>query len=462
MNSQSPLPNNEIARLNALRQYQILDTAPEKVFDDFTFLAAQICDTPIALISLMDGSRQWFKSKVGLTVNETSRDVAFCAYSILQQKPLVVRNALADRRFATNPLVTSDPNIRFYAGAPLITSDGFAIGTLCVIDLVPRDLSPEQVEGLRVLSDQVMAQFELRRNVITMSRTVIQRQQAAAELRHQHEFIEVLYRQGEDKARRGDYQGAIADFSQFLQIYPKGIKAYYSRGLARQNLGDYKGAMTDFDLYLKFNPNDAEARSNRGLMRSQLGDYKGAIADYSQAMSINPDYAVADSEQVFSELENKPEVSVNYTQSLQLNPTNPKVYTDVELEDDRGVIEDYTQPFGLNLDHAKAYISRGNARYEIEDYDGAIEDYTQSLQLNPNDAEAYLSRANARSKLKDFNGAIEDYTKFIEFNPHDANAYIRRGNARSKAKDHNGAREDYKRVWSKKLSQLPKLPSANN
>jgi tetratricopeptide (TPR) repeat protein len=455
MNSQSPLPNNEIARLNALRQYQILDTAPEKVFDDFTFLAAQICDTPVALISLLDGNRQWFKSKVGLTVTETSRDVAFCAYSILQQKPLVVRNALADPRFATNPLVTSDPNIRFYAGAPLVTSEGFAIGTLCVIDLVPRDLSPKQVEGLRVLSEQVMAQFELRRNVITMSRTVIQRQQAAAELRHQHEFIEVLYRQGEDKARRGDYQGAIADFSQFLQINPKGIKAYYSRGVARQNLGDYKGAMKDFDLYLEFNPNDAEARSNRGLMRSQLGDYKGAIADYSQAMRINPDYAVTDSGQVFSKFEDNLEV-------LQLNPSNPEAYTNVELEDDRGVIEDYTQPLHLSLDHAKAYISRGNARYEIEDYHGAIQDYTQSLRLNPNDAEAYLSRANARSKLKDFNGAIEDYTKFIEFNPHDANAYIKRGNARSQVKDHNGAREDYKRVWSKKLSQLPKLPSANS
>jgi tetratricopeptide (TPR) repeat protein len=453
MNSQSPMPNNEIARLNALRQYQILDTAPEKVFDDFTFLAAQICDTPIALISLVDGNRQWFKSKVGLTVNETSRDVAFCAYSILQQKPLVVSNALTDRRFATNPLVTSDPNIRFYAGAPLVTSDGFAIGTLCVIDLVPRDLSPEQVEGLRVLSDQVMAQFELRRNVITMSQTVIQRQQAALELHRQHEFIEVLYRQGEDKARAGDYQGAIANFTKFLQINPKGIKAYYSRGLARQKLGDYKGAMTDFDLYLKFNPNDAEARNNRGLMRSQIGDYNGAIADYSQAMRINPDYAVADSAQVSSEFENNPEV-------LKLNPSNPQAYTDVEVEDERGVIEDYTQPLQLSLDHAKAYISRGNARYEIEDYHGAIEDYSQSLRLNPNDAEAYLCRANARSKLKDFNGAIEDYTKFIEFNPHDATAYIRRGNARSKAKDHNGAREDYKTVWSKKLRQLPKLPSA--
>ncbi len=204
MNSQPPLPNNEIARLNALRQYQILDTPAEKVFDDSTFLAAQICSTPIALITLLDGNRQWFKSKRGVAVSETSRDVAFCAYTILQHKPLVVKNALADPRFATNPLVISDPKIRFYAGAPLVTPEGFGIGTLCVIDQVPRDLSLEQVEALQVLSNQVMAQFELRRNVITTSRAIMKRQQDAAILRRQQEFIESFYHRGMDKARRGD------------------------------------------------------------------------------------------------------------------------------------------------------------------------------------------------------------------------------------------------------------------
>ncbi|NJR75268.1 MAG: tetratricopeptide repeat protein [Scytonema sp. CRU_2_7] len=306
MNSQPPLPNNELDRLNALRQYQILDTPPEKVFDDFTFLAAQICRTPIAIISLVDGNRQWFKSKVGLTAPETSRDLAFCAYTILHSKPLIVRNALSDSRFATNPLVLSDPNIRFYAGAPLMTPEGFGIGSLCVIDVVPRDLSLEQVEALRVLSSQVMAQLELRSNAMTISRSIMQRQQAAAQRRRQYDFIEVFYRRGEEKTRQGDYKGAIVDFNEFLRLNPNGFKAYYDRGLARQKLGDYKGAMIDFDMYLRFNPNDVEARNNRGLLRFELGDYKGAIADYSHAMHINPDHSMpGEMGLIYSELDKK-------------------------------------------------------------------------------------------------------------------------------------------------------------
>src|SRR2546426_8454851 len=112
--SKAPLPWDEEARLQTLHQYEVLDTAPEKDFDDLTRLAAHICGTPIALISLIDRERQWFKSKVGLTVKETSRDIAFCAHAILQPDVLVVRDALADERFATNPLVTTDPHIRFY------------------------------------------------------------------------------------------------------------------------------------------------------------------------------------------------------------------------------------------------------------------------------------------------------------------------------------------------------------
>ena len=113
MDLQPPIPSNELARLAALRQYEILDTAPEKVFDDFTFLAAQICRTPIALISFIDGDRQWFKSKVGVDVDCTPRDVAFCAYAIMQQNLLVVPNALNDSRFANNPLVVNAPEIIF-------------------------------------------------------------------------------------------------------------------------------------------------------------------------------------------------------------------------------------------------------------------------------------------------------------------------------------------------------------
>ena len=159
----APIPQNESKRLKVLWQYEVLDTVPEEVFDDLTELAARICEAPIALISLVDENRQWFKSKVGVTVNETSRDLSFCAYAITQSDLFIVPDATKDKRFASNPLVTSDPKIRFYAGAPLITPDGHALGTLCVIDKVPRELRLEQKQALRILARHVVSQLELRR-----------------------------------------------------------------------------------------------------------------------------------------------------------------------------------------------------------------------------------------------------------------------------------------------------------
>ena len=172
-----PIPENEPERLAALRGYEILDTPPEPDFDDITLLAALVCDAPIALLSLVDSDRQWFKSKVGLTISETSRDVAFCAHAILAPDLFVVRDAASDRRFANNPLVKAEPKIRFYAGAPLVTPAQHAIGTLCVIDHKPRILSQMQLKALRALSRIAMNELELRREVIELRRALRDGQQ---------------------------------------------------------------------------------------------------------------------------------------------------------------------------------------------------------------------------------------------------------------------------------------------
>ena len=157
-----PIPEREAERVAALRKTRLLDSLPERDYDDIAYLASVICQTPIALISLVDSSRQWFKAKVGLSADETSRDVSFCAHAITQREIFVVADPTRDPRFAANPLVTSEPAIRFYAGAPLVDSDDLALGTLCVIDRVPRELSSEQRVALTALARQVMVQTELR------------------------------------------------------------------------------------------------------------------------------------------------------------------------------------------------------------------------------------------------------------------------------------------------------------
>jgi diguanylate cyclase (GGDEF)-like protein/PAS domain S-box-containing protein len=158
----APLPANEQERLAALRKYHILDTEPDAAFDSMVHLAAYICQTPIAAISLVDENRQWFKAIAGLDARETSRSVAFCAHTILQDETMIVPDAKEDERFCDNPLVVDSPDIRFYAGVPLVTSQGYHLGTLCVIDRVPRVLDEAQLDAIKVLASNIMAHLDLR------------------------------------------------------------------------------------------------------------------------------------------------------------------------------------------------------------------------------------------------------------------------------------------------------------
>lgn len=176
-------------RVAALREYEIMDTPPETSFDDLTLLTSFICGTPMALVTLLDWERQWFKSKVGLEREQTPIEHAFCAHAIKQESIFLVPDATKDSRFQHNPFVTGDPHIRFYAGAPLITPEGVPLGTLCAIDRQPREFSPEQQAALSALARQVMQAMELRKTVAQLRAAIEAKEQSQKQVAQLEELL---------------------------------------------------------------------------------------------------------------------------------------------------------------------------------------------------------------------------------------------------------------------------------
>jgi PAS domain S-box-containing protein len=256
------LPENEEARLVALHELEILDTPPEPEFDELAWIASQICGTPISMISLIDRDRQWFKSEVGVNqrIGQTSRDLAFCAHAILQSDLTVVPDTLEDPRFSDNPFVTADPKIRFYAAAPLRTSDGHALGTLCVVDRTPRTLTGEQRDALRALGHQVEAQIELKR------RLVRERKEADEALHDKEASVRLLAEQ----------------MPAVLWSVDPNLRFTSSMGAGLAGLGQQPGQFNGVTLYdyfgtdnAQFQPIAAHKRALEGKSRTYEVEWKG-------------------------------------------------------------------------------------------------------------------------------------------------------------------------------------------
>ena len=248
--TEAPRPPDESDRIGALLRYRILDSPSEQPFDDLAFLASEICGTPIALVSLVDSERQWFKARVNFDQSETPREVAFCAHAILGDDVFVVPDTRTDQRFASNPMVVGEPRVRFYAGAPLVTSDGYALGTLCVMDKKPRQLTPDQTEALRALSRQVVTELELRRR-LTLER------EEAEEVRHeQEETLRVL----------------VSQMPAVLWTVDKDLRFTAAMGAGLKSLETPPGGLKGMSLFAYFKTTDPELQPIAAHRRALEGE----------------------------------------------------------------------------------------------------------------------------------------------------------------------------------------------
>ncbi|RYX82045.1 PAS domain S-box protein [bacterium] len=263
----APLPKNEKQRLAILHEYNILDTSPEQAFDDLTILASHICGTPLSFVTLIDKDRQWFKSNYGLEIRETPRDISFCAHALLTpDKLLLVPDASKDERFCDNPAVTGDMDVQFYAGAPLVTPTGEALGALCVVDRQPRELNEAQKEALRALARQAMAQLELRRQSMELANQMAVRVQTEAALRESESRFQAFM----------DYSPVVA----FLKD-AQGRYVYVNRPFLRRFKLESEDIIgkRDSDLW----PNVAEHLRDRDMDALVAGEIVGNIESWQEA-----------------------------------------------------------------------------------------------------------------------------------------------------------------------------------
>jgi len=263
-------PANESARLAALRASGLLDSPPEQGFDDIATLAAEICRTPIGLISLIDRHRQWFKARTGLQATETPREISFCGHAICQPDELmVVPNALEDPRFADNPLVTGEPNIRFYAGMPLRDENDFALGTICVIDRIPREISDGQRQALAALSRQFSNLLSLRRMNGELAEQMAARKSLETRLREHNAELRTVIEQVEELVISLARNGAIVYLNQAaIELLGPGsdefIGSPVSRYLEAQSAEPFARAMEDASLHGRPQSLDVQLRSADG------------------------------------------------------------------------------------------------------------------------------------------------------------------------------------------------------